>query len=80
MYFMPAKRQYPADVWGFSPGANFALVISALLTLVLGIFPSGLYKMAELAAGSLNTPPSISIQAVKPAAVAPPLIERASVR
>ena len=80
MYFMPAKREYPADIWGFSPGANFALFVSALLTLVLGIFPSGLYKTAELAAASLNTRPSISRQAIKPAPAAPPLMERASVR
>jgi len=77
MYFMPAKRVYPSDVWGFSPGANVALVISAILTLVFGILPSGLYKTAVLAADSLN-PPVISKVAVTPP-VAPPIDSLASV-
>ncbi len=80
MYFMPAKREYPADVWGFSPGANFALIVSAILTLGLGILPSGLYKTAVLAAGSLDRPAAISRQAVTPAVPAVPTpIERASI-
>ena len=81
MYFLPSKREYPADVWGFSPGANVALILSAILTLAFGILPSGLYKTAVLAADSLNTPSAVSQVAVTPPmpiTAAP--IERASVQ
>ena len=81
MYFMPAKREYPADVWGFSPGANVALILSAILTLAFGILPSGLYKTAVIAAASLDRP-SAAARVVSKAAVpvVPVGIERASVR
>ncbi len=68
MYFLPAKREYPADVWTFSLAANVALILSAIMTLAFGILPSGLYRTAVQAADSLNTPPAISRQALTPPA------------
>ncbi len=75
MYFQPAKRQYPAGIWGFSPGASVALVISAIATLAFGVLPSGLYKASVVGSRSLQAP-----AAVTNVAHAPVPMERASIR
>ncbi len=76
MYFQPAKREYPANVWGFSPGASFALGICAIATLFFGVLPAQLYKTAVVGSRSLQAPPSVTAQSAAP----PALVERASVR
>ena len=76
MYFLPATREYPANVWRFSPGATVALVISAIATLFFGILPSGLYQTAVVGSRSLQAPPSVTAQNAAP----PASMERASIR
>ena len=78
MYFQPAKRSYPTNVWSFSPGANVALIISAILTLFFGVLPSGLYKAARTGSLSLQQPSSAPVVARTPPVPAP--VERASIR
>ena len=75
MYFLPAKREFPAQVWRFAPGADVALVLSAMLTLLLGVLPGYAYKTAVDGARSLQDTPAAAQYAA-----APPPIERASVR
>ncbi len=75
MYFQPAKRQYPANIWGFSPGASVALVISAIATLAFGVLPSGLYKASVVGSRSLQAPATVTN-----VAHAPVPVERASIR
>ncbi len=75
MYFQPARRQYPAGIWGFSPGASAALIISAIATLAFGVLPSGLYKASVVGSRSLQAPASVTSVAQVPAP-----IERASIR
>ena len=75
MYFQPSKREYPTDVWSFSPGANVALVICAIATLLFGILPGLLYGPSVSGGNSLTARTVIA-----PAAPAPAPIERASVR
>lgn len=76
MYFQPATRQYPANIWGFSPGATVALVISAIATLAFGILPSGLYQTAVVGSRSLQAPPSVTAQQAAP----PAQVKRASIQ
>ena len=78
MYFQPAKREYPANTWSFSPGANVALIISAILTLFFGILPSGLYRTAVTGSKSLQVPSAVAQYAAAPSASAP--VERASIK
>lgn len=73
MYFQPATREYPANAWRFSPGASFALVISAIATLAFGMFPSGLYKASVVGSRSLQAPPPVVAQHAAP-------IKRASIK
>lgn len=73
MYFQPAKREYPANVWSFSPGANVALILSAIATLAFGVLPSGLYKASVIGSKSLQAPPPVVARSVAP-------VERASIR
>ncbi len=75
MYFQPATREYPANVWRFSPGANVALIISAIATLAFGMFPSGLYNASVVGSKSLQAPAAITNTAQTPVPV-----KRASVR
>jgi NADH-quinone oxidoreductase subunit N len=75
MYFLPAKREFPTHVWRFAPGADVALVLCALLTLVLGVLPGYAYKTAVDGSRSLQDTPAVT----QYAASRPP-IERASVR
>ena len=56
MWFRPASREYPANVWGFGPLADAAVVISAIATLGLGVFFSGLHLISEKGAASLDAP------------------------
>ena len=73
MYFQPAKREYPTNVWSFSPGANVALILSAIATLAFGVLPSGLYKASVIGSKSLQAPPPVVARSVAP-------VERASIR
>ncbi len=77
MYFQPSKREYPTDVWSFSPGANVALVICAIATLLFGVLPGLLYGPSVSGGNSLSVRP---VAAPAPVASAPAPIERASVR
>ncbi|MGI4790452.1 MAG: NADH-quinone oxidoreductase subunit N [Janthinobacterium lividum] len=76
MYFQPATREYPTNVWSFSPGANVALILSAIATLAFGVFPSGLYKTAVTGSKSLQVPSVSSSYAMTPSAP----VERASIK
>lgn len=86
MYFMPAKREYPTDVWSFSPGVNVALGICAVATLLFGILPGLLYGPTVSGGNSLTaraavTPVAASAPVSAPSAAPTPApIERASVR
>ncbi len=86
MYFMPSKREYPTDVWSFSPGVNVALGICAVATLVFGILPGLLYGPSVSGGNSLTARPVIAPAAASapvtpaPAAPTPAPIKRASVR
>ena len=81
MYFQPAKREYPANIWGFSLGASVALGICAAATLFFGILPAGLYNTAVVGSRSLQAlPPVIAQNASPPVPAAPAPVERASVR
>ena len=75
MYFQPAKRTYPSNVWGFSPGATAALILSAIATLAFGILPSGLYNVSVVGSRSLQAPAAVTSVAHVPAPV-----ERASIK
>jgi NADH-quinone oxidoreductase subunit N len=77
MYFQPAQREYPANIWRFSPGATAALVISAFATLFFGVLPAGLYKTAVVGSRSLQTPLSVTAQNEAPS---PAPVERASIK
>ncbi len=77
MYFQPAQRTYPANIWGFSPGATVALVLSAIATLAFGVLPSGLYQTAVVGSRSLQAQPFVTAQSP---AVAPEPVKRASIR
>jgi len=78
MYFQPAKRAFPTNVWRFAPGADIALIISAILTLLFGVLPSGLYRTALSGASSLQAPSAIEQAAVVPSVPIP--VKRASIR
>ena len=83
MYFMPSKREYPTDVWSFSPGVNVALGICAVATLLFGILPGLLYGPSVLGGQSLSVRTSVAPVAASAPMSAPPTpapIERASVR
>jgi NADH-quinone oxidoreductase subunit N len=54
MYFQPVKREYAIRNWGFAPGADIALIISALFSIGLGVFSQPVYHLASLGAESLN--------------------------
>jgi NADH-quinone oxidoreductase subunit N len=71
MYFQPAKREYPANTWTFSPVANIALLVCAFFTLLFGILPAGLYRAAVTGSKSLQAPSAVSQYAAAPAASAP---------
>ena len=73
MYFQPAKREYPANTWTFSPVANIALIVCAFFTLLFGILPGLLYTPSVAGSRSLQTPMAVSQYAAAP-------VERASVR
>jgi len=75
MYFLPAKREFPAHVWRFAPGADVALVICAILTLLFGVLPSGLYKTAVIGAESLRTPTVVTATGAPSAAAPVPVVQ-----
>jgi len=74
MYFLPAKRDFPTHVWRFAPGADVALVLCAIATLVFGIMPNLLYGPSVTGGNSLQSSPAITTAAV------PPPVQRASIR
>lgn len=76
MYFEAPRREFPTHLWRNAPGADIALVLSAALTLLLGIYSTGLYNVAQAGAASLVRPAPIAV----PIAAAPPPAERASLR
>ncbi len=57
MYFQAPQREYPTDVWTFSPGASVAVALSAFFTLLFGIYSSGLYHASSQGAASLSPAP-----------------------
>jgi NADH-quinone oxidoreductase subunit N len=79
MFFQPENREYPANVWSFSPGANVAVWVSAIATLVLGIWAGGFYGIAKN--GTFAPPGNYSTLAQSPAVMNPPApVEQASLR
>lgn len=76
MYFEAPRREFPTHLWRNAPGADIALVLSAVLTLLLGIYSTGLYNVAQTGAASLVRPAPIAV----PIAAAPSPVERASLR
>jgi len=73
MYFLPAKRTFPTNVWRFAPGADVALVVCAILTLLFGVYPTWLYGPAVTGGNSLQTSAPLTT------AAAPP-VERVGIR
>ena len=78
MVFQPAKREFPSNVWTFSPGANVAVWVCAVATIALGVYSSGLYNIATQGAASLD--PGQPGASAPLTAAAPAPVERASVR
>lgn len=80
MYFLAPEREFPArSFWRFSLTADAALVISAIMTLGLGLYSAGLYNASLSGARSLDTSrPAITA----PIAATPPAapVERVGVR
>ena len=74
MYFLPARREFPARPWQFAPGASVALVICALMTLLFGVQPTLLYGPAVTGGESLR-PAAAAVTAT-----APTPVQRASIR
>ena len=68
MFFEEPSREYPSNLFGYSPLAGIAVVICAIATLVFGIMPSGLYDATSVGARSLA--PAI-VQPMSPIAPAP---------
>lgn len=66
MYFQSETREYSVRKWGFAPGADAAILISAVLTLLLGVFSGPLYELAQSGASSLTPPPAPSAVAAVP--------------
>ena len=75
MYFLPAKREYPTNVWSFAPGANVALILCAIATLAFGVMPTWLYGASTTGGASLQAAPVATTMAT-----APPPVQRASIR
>ena len=79
MYFLPAKREFPANVWSFAPGADVALAVCAVATLLFGILPTLLYGPAIVGGNSLQPKAAVTTLAqALPAPVAVP-VARASI-
>ncbi|MBV9852333.1 MAG: NADH-quinone oxidoreductase subunit N [Armatimonadetes bacterium] len=76
MFFRPALREYPANVWRFAPLADGAIWVSAIATLVLGIYSAGVYNIATTGALALESPAA----SAPLTASAPAPVKRASVR
>ena len=81
MYFLPAKRGFPAHAWRFAGGASVALVICALLTLLFGVYPTWLYEPAVAGGASLQASSvGRAVAGTRPPPALPASVERASVR
>ncbi len=81
MFFEQPQREFPTNVWRFSPGASVALAVSVFFTLLLQLIPSGMYKMSLSGANSLTpsgAPPAIS--RVSPPPAVSPIVKTASLR
>ena len=57
MYFQAPQREYPTNIWNYSPGASAAVIVSAIATLAFGILSSGLYRVSSQGAASLSPSP-----------------------
>ena len=84
MYFLSAKHDFPTEsLWRRAPGADIALIISAVATLGFGIMSGWLYDVSSQGADSLGTSrasvtaPLAAAPVPTPAAPAP---ERVGVR
>lgn len=73
MYFLPAKREFPANVWKVGLLADVALGLCAFATLLFGILPALLYGPSVSGGNSLQAPAITT-------AAAPPPVQRASIR
>ncbi len=82
MYFQPARREFPTgSLWGFAPGADVALIVSAFLTLALGVYSTGLYNVSVQGANSLGQTRALAPVAVLPTPAPPPApVQSASVQ
>jgi len=82
MYFQPVKNEYPIRKWGFAPGADIAIILSALLTLGLGLFSGPVYRLAQEGAASISPVPA-AVDASSPVVAQAPstvVVQQASVR
>lgn len=73
MFFDEPVREFPDNLFNFSPAAGVAVAICALCTLVFGILPNTLYDSAKNGAVSLKipapaAPPAVAVTAQNPPA------------
>jgi len=72
MYFQPAKREFPrGSLFGYAPGADVALIVSAIITLALGMFSGRMYGVARIGAESLDRGAITAPLAAQPASPEP---------
>jgi NADH-quinone oxidoreductase subunit N len=82
MFFQAPQREYPTNVWRYSPGAAWAIGICAVMTLLLQIYPTLLYGPSSEGAASLEPAvlgaPMAATVNPPPAAVVPRVAVRAA--
>ena len=75
MFFKPARREFPTNIWAASPGAAVAVIVCALASLYFGIRPSNFYDPSLSGAQSLIAPMApVAAPAVPIAKAAEPLV------
>ena len=71
MYFLPAKREFPTNVWKFALGADVALAVCAIATLLFGVLPTLLYGPSVTGGNSLQPVATVTTLAQAPPAAVP---------
>ncbi|MEO7719618.1 MAG: NADH-quinone oxidoreductase subunit N [Capsulimonas sp.] len=56
MFFKPATREFPANIWNSNPLASFAVIVCAFMSLALGLAPQIFSTPANSGAQSLLPP------------------------
>jgi NADH-quinone oxidoreductase subunit N len=70
MFFKPAKREFPTNIWNSNPLAALAVIVCAVFSLALGMAPQIFSNPAKTGAQSLVTPISPISAPVIPVAAA----------